>query len=248
MTHWERSEFYILLVTVITGGIISILDLVGALDSVVWLKDRVPAVTLLLVTLIAGSLFIGTYNTREFLKSVLPPGTVTRFDSYEENLRYLLRRIRQAKRSVYDITWLPHLKPGVVIGVFASTEDRESYLRIVEHISKRVPYREIMMFCGSADRVDKARRLIEQAGEYYELAVYPDLPAHAPPRWQFVIIDEEEILLVDWRLAIRQPEIVASFCKYYQSLWEAAILVGAAKKTNSKERLEEIIRQYYVES
>ena len=143
MTHWEKSEFYILLVTVITGGIVSILDMVGALDSVIWLKDRVPAVTLLLVTLIAGSLFIGTYNTREFLKSVLPMGTVTRFDSYEENLRYILRRIRQAKRSVYDVTWLPHLKPGVVIGVFASTEDRESYLRTVEHISKRVPYRRL---------------------------------------------------------------------------------------------------------
>ena len=186
MTRWEKSEFYILLVTIIVGGIISVLDLVDALDNVIWLKDRVPTVTLLLVTSIAGSLYIGAYNTREFLKSVLPTGTVIRFDSYEENLRYLLRRIREAKRSVYDVTWLPHLKPGVVIGIIASTEDREDYLQAIKRISNRIPYREIMMFCGSANRVDKARRLTEQAGEYYELAVYPDLPAYGPPRWQFL--------------------------------------------------------------
>jgi len=93
--------------------------------------------------------------------------------------------------------------------------------------------------------VDKARRLIEQAGEYYQLAVYPDLPSHAPPRWQFLIIDEEEVILPEWMLAIRQPEIVAAFCQYYQRIWEAAVLIGAAKRTESKKRLEEAISQYY---
>jgi len=35
MTRWEKGEIYILLATVIVGGVISILDLVGALDSVI---------------------------------------------------------------------------------------------------------------------------------------------------------------------------------------------------------------------
>lgn len=245
MTRWEKGEIYILLATVIVGGVISILDLVGALDSVIWLKDRVPAITLLIATLIASSLYIGSYNTREFLKSVLPTGAVTKFGTVEEAQFYILKRIKQASSSVYDITWLPHLKPGVMIGVMASTEDREKYLQAIERVSSRIPYREIMMFCGSASRVDKARRLIEQAGEYYQLAVYPDLPSHAPPRWQFLVIDEEEVILPEWMLAIRQPEIVAAFCQYYQRIWEAAILIGAARRTESKKRLEEAISQYY---
>lgn len=199
------------------------------------------------MALIAGSLLIGVYNTRELLTSVLPPGTVIKFESYEDNLRYILRRIREAKHSVYDITWLLHLKPGALIGPMLSSKDREDYFQAIEHTSGKIPYREIVMFCSSPGRVEKARRLIEQAGEYYELAVYPDLPANAPPRWQFLIVDEEEVLLADWRLAVRQPDIVAAFCNYYQDLWKTAIYIGAAKRTESKERLEEAIGQYYTQ-
>ena len=245
MTRWEKGEIYILLATVIVGGVISVLDLVGALDSVIWLKDRVPAITLLIVTLIASSLYIGSYNTREFLKSVLPTSAVTKFGTVEEERFYILKRIKQANRSVYDITWLPHLKPGTMIDLMASTEDKEEYLQAIERVSSRIPYHETMMFCGSANRVNKARRLIEQAGDYYRLAVYPDLPPHAPPRWQFLIIDEEEVILPEWMLAIRQPEIVAEFCQYYQRVWDAAIPIGAAKRTESKKRLEEAISQHY---
>jgi hypothetical protein len=102
--------------------------------------------------------------------------TVRQFGSDEELLRYMLKRMQEAKRSIYDLTWADPLESAVITDDY----DREEYTRIIEDVSKRVKYREIMMFCGSKERIRKARRLIKTAGKGYQLAGYSDLPNHRP--------------------------------------------------------------------
>jgi hypothetical protein len=241
MNQWEKSEFYILLVTILIGGLVSILDLIGGLDSIDWLKDRIPTITLLMVALIAGSLLVSMHNYRRFMESVLPFGTVRRLDGYEEQLSYIVKRIKQARKCVYDITWAQPFRSLVI----ASDRDRDRYIKAIESASDRILYHEITMFCGSQRRADKVRRLLhgKNAGKYFELAVYSDLPEDAPPRWQFLIIDKEEVILPDLRLSVKQPEVVDYFCRFYEALWDQAEIIGSGEMPDSKEKLEAAIER-----
>jgi hypothetical protein len=237
MERWEKIEFYVLLLTIAIGGIVSILDLADMLENIAWLKDRIPTITLLLATLIAGSLLIGTQNTRQFLKSVLPIGTIERFDSAEEALRYTLKRMREAKKGVRDLTWEKPFKTTLIF----DDDDVAEYLGIIEEMSRRVRYREIIMLHGSEGRIKKVKRLIRTAGKYYQLAGYADLPEGSPPLWQFVIVDDEEVIFKD--LAVRQPEIVDYFRRYYDSQWAAAIPIKIGNAEPNLELLEEAERR-----
>jgi hypothetical protein len=160
-------------------------------------------------------------------------GRIRRFDRPEDALRYTLKRIRGAKKSVCDLTWEEPFKATLVF----AADDIEDYLSIIEEVSRRIRYREIMVFCQSEARVRKVRRLIETAGKYYQLAGYADLPEEAPPRWQFVIIDNEEVILHD--LAIRQADVVDYFRRYYDALWIAATPIKVGDIGPNLELLEE---------
>ena len=163
-----------------------------------------------------------------------------KFASDKAASQYLLRRIREAKKSVCDLTYKGSSGPGKTI-LFFSNKDHDEYLHIIEEVSKRVKYREITMFLGKESRVSKARRLVSNAGEYYQLAGYADLPDKAPPRHNFIIIDDEEVILE--RLAIRQPEIVGYFCGFYDELWSSAIPIRVSTTTNLEliERAERLL-------
>ena len=64
------------------------------------------------------------------------------------------------------------------------------------------------------------QNLIVTAGKYYELVAYPDPPEKSPPKWQFIIIDDEVILHnLKENLVVRQKEIVNYYRNYYDDLW-----------------------------
>lgn len=237
MERWEKIEFYLLLLILAAGGIISILDMTGMLANIVWLKTNVQSITLLLVALIASSLLLGNHNTRQFLRSVLPTGTIKRFDRAEENLSYTLRRMREAKNGVYDLTWEIPFKTTVVF----DDRDREEYMRVIKEVSKRIRYREIIMFCGSEGRIEKTEKLIHTAGKYYELAGYADLPDGSPQLRQFVIIDDEEVIFRD--LAVKQKDVVNYFRDYYDQQWAAATPIRIGAVPPNLDLLEEARRK-----
>jgi hypothetical protein len=99
--------------------------------------------------------------------------------------------------------------------------ERARYYSIIEKLSKNgIEYRELMMFCGKENRIKKARQLVESTGKGYHLRAFPDLPKGPPRRWNFVIIDKEEVILNG--LAVRQQAIVDYFDLYFKTQWAAA--------------------------
>jgi hypothetical protein len=238
MEKWEKVEFYILLVTIVVGGLVSVLDLFGILT---FFRSVMSQVTLLVVSLIAGSLLLGVYNTRQFMATVLPTGAIREFESKEEIADYILFRIKHARRNVWDMTWVEPLDRGLTF----DANFRDRYFGLIEEASKRgVTYRELMMFCGSPERIEKAKRLTRRTGKGYELKVLPDLPTGPPHRWQFVIIDREEVILDT--VAVAQQDVVEYFRRYYDSQWASAkpIKIGDA---GGIEQLEAFLREHSYE-
>jgi hypothetical protein len=237
MEKWEKTESYILLVTILVAGIVSILDLIGVLT---FFETKIATITLLVVALVAGSLLLGTYNTRQFMRSVLPVGAIRRFETSQQVLDYILFRIKQAKSSVCDITWADHHRSDLPF----DGPERERYCSIIEELSKnRVAYRELMMFCGSENRIDKARRLVKSTGKGYRLRAVPDLPEGPPHRWNFVIIDGEEVILN--KLAVRQNDIVDYFTRCFNDQWAAAAKwTIKAGDTGGTQELEEFLARH----
>lgn len=238
MEKWEKTETYILIATLLLGGAISILDFTGLLENVTWLNSKIPSLTLLLVSLIATSLLVGTIGYRYLLKTLIPYGAIRSFDSDKESFEYMLRRIQEAKFSVTDITWENPYRATIVF----DESDQERYFQAIEEVSKRVKYREIIMICGKKSRADKVVRLTSKAGKYYELSIYKDLPADSPPRTSFWIIDNEEVFL--GKLSIRHAEVVDYFRQHYDDLWKNAIPIKMADTVN-KEFIETLRKEFH---
>jgi hypothetical protein len=72
--------------------------------------------------------------------------------------------------------------------------------------------------------VNKARRLISNAGDKYELSIYHRINGHVFPIWNFIVIDDEVILLTG-KLSVKQPIVVDYFKRYYEELWENAVKI-----------------------
>ncbi len=94
MEKLEKAEKYILVVTVLIGGIVALLDFLGVLDNIDWLSERIPALTLLLVSLIATSLLVSTSSLRLYFDKLLPNGSIRHFENDRESFEYILRLIQ----------------------------------------------------------------------------------------------------------------------------------------------------------
>jgi hypothetical protein len=204
----EKTEYYSLLATIIFSAIITILDFTDSLDNIVWLKDRISTITLLLLTLITASFLFSTQNTRKFLRSVLPWGTIKKFESSNDTFNYIVERIKKANKAVCDLTF-PY---NTASPMTYSEDEYEEYLSTIEEVSKRIPYRELVFYYANSN-TKKARRLISKAGKYYQLSGYIDQPPDSPLIPVFVIVDDE-VIFIDG-LAIKQPDIVKYFQNYY---------------------------------
>jgi hypothetical protein len=209
------------LAIVVIGVIVFIIGAAGGLPigtpplQVSDLAWRIGLAAMGLILCISGLFFITAENRHTKQSS----NTISQLKSDKEALSYMLNRMRQAKKSISDLTLEEPLGTGTAYALDA--DDRDEYYSVVEETSKRVLYREIIMFRGSEKRISKAKRLINSANKYYQLAGYADLPNGAPPIWNFVIIDDEEVIVRG--IAIKQPDIVDHFRRYYDELWGKAI-------------------------
>lgn len=167
-----------------------------------------------------------------------PISNVKKFNTNEEFITYLLIRMKDAKKSIYDLTINKPKYHKTDEATFYSKEDYEKYLCSIEMASKKIPYHHIIMFCNDVF-ISEAKRLINQAGKYYQLAGYSDLPDDSPSFWSYAIIDEEEIIF-EKGLAVKQPEIVSYFLKNFNCLWTDAtpIKIGGKIEFENIEKLE----------
>jgi hypothetical protein len=157
---------------------------------------------------------------------------VKTFENDKEYADYKSRRLKEAKKSVCDLTYEDFARDTGYNITFFAPADREEYIRTIEEISRYVKYREIIMFMGKDARISKIKRLIENAGKLYQIAGYPDTLSSVPPRHNFIIIDDEEVFVKG--LAISHPAIVKYYCRFYDELWGSATPI----KVSAEENLE----------
>jgi len=142
-----------------------------------------------------------------------------RFKNATDFVNYLADRIPQATLSVDDLSWVLD-PPALRLSEKRSEADRR-YLNAILDASKRIPYREIFVFCDDS-KYEKIKELLSAKPPYYNCRYYGASPI---PRPVFIIIDKKEVLLYGGAHAgvycsVRHVRLVESFVEYFQALWD----------------------------
>jgi len=225
----------------ILSVIIALLDLIGALNSIDWLKERIVTMTLLGVGVVAGFLAHRAHKIDEIENSLERSchaiieslgGVYTReLHNAHDYYEYLSTRLRQAKNSVDDLTW----------GVMNSTRRTEAtdaafkkYRQAIAAACKRkdIAYREVITL-PDAGRVSRIEDTINADSTYYSLKYYDWESRELPPMLQFMIIDSKEVILGTHRgifiplddesyVVIKHPAISRYFKDYFNTIWIGA--------------------------
>lgn len=181
------------------------------------------------IVLLAGGIFLVVKEFKDIQIKRITSNDIIKSQSDQEYSQYMVKKLREAKESVSDLTYEGFPSGTGKVTLFFNSVDHDEYLHIIEEISKRVKCREIIMFNGKENRISKAKRFINYAGKFYQLAGYADLPDNAPPRHNFIIIDDEVFLK---GLVIRQPELVDYYRNFYDELWRFATPIQASTVKN----------------
>jgi len=247
----NNFEIILLSATVILSGLISLLDFLGVLDTITWLAGRVPALTLLVIGLMAGYLILERKSQLEKMNSDLNnrlanleqslqnaiTTTITSLDGVEfrpfesgtELLRYVIQRLKQAQSQVDDLSWSPVIS---LKSALSSTQQvYQEYEEQISKISNRVAYREVIVFNEPA-RIENLKRRIAENSPGYSCAYYeaPNVPV-----LQFMIIDRTEVIVLsdqfETKFALKHPHIVKLFVEYYEEIWRNAVPIKIKAET-----------------
>lgn len=261
----DRIEQVVLVAMASLSIIVSLLDLLGVLDSLPWLVGRTPALTLLVVGFIIGYLVLERRSKLDRLEDLLSEGiertirsfdgvAVKRFKDRREQFGYIVYRIRQAKEKVCDLSWGP---TGLFEALIRTGSDRQvfdDYLKAIEQIctEDKIEYRDVMIF-PNLGRLNRAEVILSKKPFSYHLRYYDLFNEQGPPRLIFMVIDSEEVILVSYRrpylpveeeirLAVKHPDIVRLFQDYYNTIWQGAKVIKEGTRFE-KNVLKEIRQQ-----
>jgi hypothetical protein len=148
------------------------------------------------------------------------------FDEAQAMWRYLAKRVREAQKSIDDMTIsasYQQIPPAV-------GQAREEYRKTERSIQskKNVRWREVLAF---PHYIDKAEMKLKNGLANYHPRYYEFDPRDPPFQLiQFMILDAEEVVFSSYGnpedtqtwLAVRHPEIVRLFQKYYEAIWSKA--------------------------
>jgi hypothetical protein len=253
----EKAEQIVLGLTAIFSILVSVLDWFGLVSLP---PGAVSSLTLLGIGLVAGYLVLERRSKLDKIEQIVALGFddlvlsisgshVEVFKDYQQLYEYAARRMREAKKSVDDLTW----------GASFSTRRTESEERafrkymqaIVETASRReIRYREVMTF-PNEERLKRAEGILSKNIYGYQLRYYEIEHQSTPPLLEFMVIDSEEVILASHRgktlpiegeplIATRQPDIVRYFQDYYDAIWQGAIIIKDAGKPADNQILERI--------
>jgi hypothetical protein len=264
----EKIEHVVFLAIAALSILIPIADWIGALDRVPFIADKLGTCTLLMVGLIAMYLIserrqkldrierlleAGTSNieqlieatTRDVIRS-LSGVRVRRFEQNEELYDYVTQRLKQARKSVDDLTWGITEEERTPAAKAALDRYVATMIATIQG-KKRLIYREVMSF-APVGHVERARGMLNLNLWNYSLRYYDG--EISTPVLAFIIIDGEEVIISSYRapylpsaheirLATTHPDIVALFRDYYDTIWVGAqVLKDAA--TSFPEKLAAI--------
>ncbi len=242
-SNWlNQLEISILAATAIICIVVTLLDFLGALDSIPWLKDRVPVLILLSVGLIASYIILERRSqlqtihndlldrteslshaqevSEKFIIRSLQGVAVKSFDSDADCLKYMNERVAQAEKRVDDISWSSETK--TTPGFDREKALDEEYREIITQHAHKVIFNEVLIFHNKPGRIQKLRNRIKDKWPGYSCVYFEDVEI---PLVQFMIIDGEEVIILsdlkDTRnLAIQHPDIVGFYKEYYKLLWD----------------------------
>jgi hypothetical protein len=155
---------------------------------------------------------------------------VQQFAGSEELLRYVIKRMREARKTIDDLT-MGMAKPPITE---TAQKAYERYLDTIAYVcSKRsIAYRDVTTF-PPRSHLERAEFILSKNLYGYRLRYYEYTQEDLPPRLQFMVIDSEEVIFAYYRapylpidgeirLAVRHPRIVALFKDYYEAIWQGA--------------------------
>lgn len=242
----EKTAILFLIISGALGFVVAILDLIGTdlnTGPWRWLKDP-QDINLLIVASLAMGLGIERYvrlkkdltfeaiiqglgeladvqqkSARSIIES-LNGVKIHRFDDEVEHIRYMNKRISQARIRVDDLSWgVSYVQPYRFEKLSQAFNE---YMQRVEKVAARIPYREIFIF----DRQSRRNRFYERISQNtqgYSCAYFENSKI---PLLEFMVIDQIEVLIWSNKLnkyfSIQHPLIAGFFTEYYEELWDEA--------------------------
>lgn len=267
MDNMERTrnaiEYILIFITAGVSIVIAVLDLAGLLDTIPWITQRIPTITLLGIGFVASYLILERRGKIDEIADSLKQqeanisnlvytsfkDTIRAVDGVEvevfhegkEFITNFQERARKAKR-VDDITWGEDVPP-------TSGQELQVYERYYDTMSEiaskpNVVWREIIMFVQRS-RFERVKPFLQADLLGYSVKFYDAVSIEMPPRITFSIVDGEEIFLAsqNLRLRIRHPNIVQYFAQHYENLWQKSKSLKIGNKVNQGEidRLDSLL-------
>jgi hypothetical protein len=228
----NKVERITLAITVAIFILISILDLLNFLDALPWLQERLPSLTLLAVALVASYLVAERFGKLERIESALNSGfeetvralggvSVMRLAEPEMGLSYLAKKATGAKIRLD----LASMSPAIPRNNPGATAWENALDEVVN--ANLVRFRYIGVF-NDETRFKRIQKYLSNYKATKFFAGYFPTHDNPIPLSNFLIVDQNEVIVIfphiydepeTW-LSIKQPEIVETFVKYYQRLWE----------------------------
>ena len=125
-------------------------------------------------------------------------------------------------------------------------DSTEHYREQVSLIASKpnVVWREIVVF-AFPERFAHVKKLLDANPEGYNVVYYDVPPDSCAPRITFSVIDREEVIIAGYQiyLAVRHPDIVEYFERYYENLWAHGTALKIGNRVNHSE-LEKLVAHY----
>lgn len=259
MTTARRLETATIVAVAAVALLVSLMDLLGALDHVDWLKERIPVLTLLVSGVAVGYLVVGQITAARDLDTALSSAMqvlvdsldgvqVKEFSNRAEFWLYAAQAIHSAKVSVDDLTW----GPAVVSSL--SADDLVAYEAYRRQIALATDgkgdhhatiFRELMSY-PNGDRIPYALALMDRHRyPNYHLKYYDFDHSGVPPFLQFYVFDGTEVLIsspsasvggLDSKYsAIKSAKLASVLSHYFEHSWRKAKLLKDTHVANVAE-------------
>jgi hypothetical protein len=232
--------------------LIAVLDFLGVEVVVQHLSQRIAELTLVTVGFLALHMAMQDSKLSRIARDTFATPTIivkalqgVRFEEFGDASvywRYVARRIESAKKSVDDLTWGRTPTAQITSG---AKEAYANYRKAIHSVTQgkgshaQVVYREIMSF-PDGYRVGRARALLEDRFRNYHLRFYDYDHKGTPRQIQFLLIDQEELLLgihgetglAGKFVSITSAGLVQAMSAYFETCWREGILLKDASRVD----------------
>jgi hypothetical protein len=236
-----NSEYYVLVGAAGLSALVSILDLLGLLQSLPWLAVRIPTLILLLVSMILGYLVVERRSKLEAIEALIRTGRQETLTSVEEGVDHIItslrgvdvrlyedrdemfasieRGVKQAKRSIDTTHFVLSAPKG-------ETPSGQHYYDTFSKVVKggKIKVRRIVLAQELAHLDWMRQMLAEFAGCPFFLGCYSH-SFHAIPMINLLIIDGEKFWLGGGdsyeirTISAKHPLLIKLFQEHFDKLW-----------------------------